>query len=198
MLSLNLVRQNGIHSSSKLKKKKATLPLRRLIFNKSKAGTINCKASKNEDFLKDAEIRGSYSAIFGVMSACLGEIAIDTYIDDHSQSAGIVHQVALELHTTPFIAYFVIVFIIAHDVERMSHYLPETILSDGEERNKNSLKSYDNKEKDIELFLGRMCMILFLYFFINGIHNHGFANEAGPIQQVQEFLQSFSVMRLGM
>ena len=137
------------------------------------------RSINNKSEVEYAEQKASRSAMVGFVAACIGEI----YFDGHP---GITHQLALECHTTSFIAYFLIVFTAAFDVEKMTRYLDHAF----------QFESYQKKRsasllESAELVCGRMAMILFVYFFLNGIHNHGFAHEVGPVQQMAEFFRSF-------
>lgn len=131
--------------------------------------------------LEVAEKKASTSAIIGLSSAFLGDY-MSYYMSQ--TSIGIVNQLALELHTTPFIAYFVIVFIAAHDVEKTTRILLE---NDDMKSIKKNKKQTTNKMTRLHLIIGRASMLLFIYFFVNGLYHHGIYHEIGPLEQLKEF-----------
>jgi len=122
-----------------------------------------------------AEKNASRCAMIGLLSSCIGEVYFEG-------DPGITHQLAIECHTTSYIAYFLIVFVAAFDIERMTRYLSHSELY--QKRGCTSLL------ERVEIICGRLAMILFVFFFINGIHNHGFAHEIGPLRQVAEFINA--------
>lgn len=132
--------------------------------------------------LEVAEKKASTSAIIGLSSAFLGDYV--SYCMSQT-SLGIVNQLALELHTTPFIAYFVIVFIAAHDVEKTTRIL--VLENDDMKSIQKNKKRTTNKMTRLHLIIGRASMLLFIYFFVNGLYHHGIYHEIGPLEQLKEF-----------
>jgi len=130
--------------------------------------------------LEKAERNASTSAIIGLSSAFLGDY-VSSCISQ--TSLGIVNQLALQLHTTPFIAYFVIVFIIAHDIEKTTRILILPNELEDMENKKKKEQSFSRMSR-LHLIIGRASMLLFIYFLFNGLYHHGIHHEIGPLEQM--------------
>ena len=127
---------------------------------------------------KDFETAAGRSAIVGVIASVGAELLLPGH-------PGIVNQLAVELHVPVVVAYFMIVFTAAHDVDRVAKSAPRS--------QSQSLQSpQDMQFHKIERTTGRACMLIFMFCFMNGVRSAepGLVGEPGILAQCVAILFS--------
>jgi len=135
-------------------------------------------ASAKATSAEDSEMAAGRSAIAGVVAAVGAEILTPGHL-------GIVNQLAVELHVPVVVAYFMIVFTAAHDVDRVTKGRVTKSPPHPRRRSLQGVERPASKGDSIERTTGRACMLIFMFCFMNGVRcaDPGLSGEPGIIAQ---------------